>query len=261
MDELPAWNRGLFIRTLHIRSPWLHEKRERVQSAKFSVQSGREEDVVSVSAQQTESRRSIEGPVDLCEVGMDLVWLLYAHDRFGHLEVRNGGSEQLRNGDSAGENRLVPAALSLATGIGPAIISGAGPARTVALYLHNRLNSLSDRIEGVSLSKLRRTKLNRFIKRLLAEYAAIIHRQRQINHHCERCIFMYFFYGAFTLVFPILLLFEDHSEYFLILFNLASYLSVVFAVLWPPILFNSYFTQAASLSSFVSSTELKSAIF
>lgn len=117
-----------------------------------------------------------------------------------------------------------------------------------ALYLNNRLSTLSDRIERVSLPKLRRMKLNRFAEQIVVEYRAIICLQWQMNRHCERCFQMYFMYCVFMFVFPIVLLFEDHSEYFLIIFNLISYLCVVFGIIFPPILFNTYFTRAVSFS-------------
>lgn len=125
-----------------------------------------------------------------------------------------------------------------------------GQLEMAALYLHNRLNTLNDRIESTNIPKLRRLKLNKFIENILSDYNGIIQTQKQTNSHCERCFYMYFTYALFTLAFPIVILFENHEEYFLFIFNLVSYFSVVFGILWPPIVFNTYFTQAVFLCFF-----------
>ena len=131
-----------------------------------------------------------------------------------------------------------------------------GQLEMAALYLHNRLNTLNDRIESTVLSKLKSLKRNRFAGQVLTEYNAIVRTQRLMNRHCERCFYMYFVYSLFLMAFPIVLLFENSDEYFLIVFNQVSYFAVAFGIFLPPIYFNTYFTQAASFDFSLCSLEL-----
>ena len=80
------------------------------------------------------------------------------------------------------------------------------------LYLHNHLKTLIDRIRDVNVKKLSSKNLGSFITQLLIEYNIIIRNQKKINHHCEQNFYMYFCYTAFTIVFPIVILFENPNE-------------------------------------------------
>ena len=123
-----------------------------------------------------------------------------------------------------------------------------GQFEMAALYLHNHLQTLTDRIERTSLREMSRMGLNRFVVRILFEYNLIVSKQKQINRHCERCFYVYFMYTSFTLAFPIVILFEDKDEIFLIAFNVVSYLTMIFILFGPPILLNSqYFMRSVSI--------------
>lgn len=123
-----------------------------------------------------------------------------------------------------------------------------GQFELAALYLHNHLNTVMDRIEKTSLREMSRSGLNKFAKRILYEYNVITNNQKTINSHCERCFFVYFMYTSFTLAFPIVILFEDKEEVFLIAFNVISYLTMIFILFGPPILFNSqYFMRSVGV--------------
>lgn len=132
-----------------------------------------------------------------------------------------------------------------------------GQFEIAALYLHNHLQTLMDRVEKTSLPEMSRIGLNRFAMRILFEYNQIVSKQKKINTHCERCFYVYFLYTSFTLAFPIVILFEDKSEIFLITFNVISYLTMIFILFGPPILFNSQYLMR-SVSSVKHSLLLRS---
>ena len=80
------------------------------------------------------------------------------------------------------------------------------------LYLHNRLKTLIDRIQCVSIKKLSFKSMDRFVTRLLIEYNSIIESQKKLNHHCERNFYLFFCFISFIIVYPIVILFENPNE-------------------------------------------------
>lgn len=111
-------------------------------------------------------------------------------------------------------------------------------------YLYNYLNTLIERLDRLFLNS-KNSQLDHKVEKILIEYNFIIKKQRLINAHCERTFYCYFTYSTFTVLYPIVILFETQN--FLIITNSMNYLMIIFAILLPPIYFNSnYFVNAVS---------------
>lgn len=114
-----------------------------------------------------------------------------------------------------------------------------------ALYLSNCLKTLIDRIDQIDIFEMDQKNLNQFTNLILGSYNQILKNQRKLNHHCERNFLMYFLFASYTIVLPIVILFLDPKEKILIVSNIFSY-CFMFINLFPPVLFNSWFTEAVS---------------
>ena len=82
------------------------------------------------------------------------------------------------------------------------------------------------------------------LMRIIGEYSLILKNQRVTNQHFQQCFYFFFAFNSFTIFYPALILFLNFkNDFFLILFDLANCLSIVFLIFLPVICFNTLFTR------------------
>ena len=110
-------------------------------------------------------------------------------------------------------------------------------------YLANYLNTLIRRLKPIVHPHLSQTMLADQINEALSSYNRIIRMQRQLNGHFERTFYSYYMYSCFTVLYPLVILFETDPA--VIVSNFLNYLMIIFAIFFPPIYFNSHYLIAS----------------
>ena len=115
-------------------------------------------------------------------------------------------------------------------------------------YLANFLDTLIRRLQSVANSNVKQRLLSSQITKTLSDYNDIIRLQRQLNGHFEQTFYGYWVFGFFTVLYPVIILFETNPP--LIASNSLNYLVILFLIIFPPFLFNSRYLVASVCAFF-----------